>query len=425
MCLRFGRQREVKTCAARGVVASPQAATMRFDDGAADAKSHAGPKGLGGKEGIEDLVRLLWRQPHAGIRDGHHNFLVSRSLRLDGKLARAVHVLHRVDAVDNEVHHHLLQLNRISHDLGKVFRQLGSERDGVRHCLAAQENDHLSNDLVYIYELPLRRTLLEEQAGVADDIRCTGYVPDYSRGCFARLFDHWSAGGEQAQAGPGVYDCRRNRLLHLVRQGSSQFSQGGHPADVCEIRLRLTQRFVGTFTFGYVARQFRRSNNAIRGILYRRNCQSNVEQGAVLAHADRLEVVDPLASREPPNNRSFFVTTIKGNNQRDVLANGLFRTVPEQAFCALIPTGDYAIQIFAHNRIVRRFHNGSQQTGRLLCSLAFGDVRRATHEFHQIPGCVQNRMTDSVDVFDNATCKKDSEFQLVMRLLSYRAIEYL
>jgi len=29
-------------------------------------------------------------------------------------------------------------------------------------CLAAQEDDHLSNDFVYIYELPLRKTLLEE-----------------------------------------------------------------------------------------------------------------------------------------------------------------------------------------------------------------------------------------------------------------------
>jgi len=36
---------------------------MRFDDGAADAKSHAGAVGLGSKEGIEDLVRLLRGSP--------------------------------------------------------------------------------------------------------------------------------------------------------------------------------------------------------------------------------------------------------------------------------------------------------------------------------------------------------------------------
>jgi len=43
---------------------------MRFDDGAADGRSHAGAVGFGSKEGIEDLVRLLRGQSHAGIADG-------------------------------------------------------------------------------------------------------------------------------------------------------------------------------------------------------------------------------------------------------------------------------------------------------------------------------------------------------------------
>jgi hypothetical protein len=58
-----GRQGETKACSARGVVSSPQAPTMRFDDGAADAKLHAGTVRLGGKEGVEDLVRLLPGKP--------------------------------------------------------------------------------------------------------------------------------------------------------------------------------------------------------------------------------------------------------------------------------------------------------------------------------------------------------------------------
>jgi hypothetical protein len=32
---------------------------MRFDDGAADSQSQAGAVTLGGKEGVEDLVRVL------------------------------------------------------------------------------------------------------------------------------------------------------------------------------------------------------------------------------------------------------------------------------------------------------------------------------------------------------------------------------
>src|SRR5258707_462405 len=111
--LGLGGYTEAKTCAARGVVGSPQAATMRFDDGAANAKPHAGPVGLGSKEGIEDLFLLLWGQPHAAVRDGHHNFLVFLQLRPNCELACPIYVLHRFDAIDHEVHQHLLQLHTI------------------------------------------------------------------------------------------------------------------------------------------------------------------------------------------------------------------------------------------------------------------------------------------------------------------------
>src|SRR5258708_9576584 len=426
LCVRRdrGRQGELKSCTPPRGTGGPQAATMRLDDRATDGQPHTGSVNLGRKECPEGLVRLLRRQSPTGIADQDQQLTIA-GFGLDDELASATRFLHSIDAVEHEVHENLLQLHTVRHDLWKTLSKLGMDRDRVAVRLAAQQDNHFSNEFIYINQLPLRRVLLEQRADSANDVRRARYIVNESRwGCACPCHVRFIA-TKPSQAGFGVRCCCRNRLLDLVRQRSGQLSHGSHPADVCEIRLRLTQSFFGTFAFGYVPRQFRCSNNAIRGILYRRNCQSNVEQAAVLAHADRLEVVDPLASRESLNNRSFFVAMIRGNNQRDVLANRLFRSVPEQAFCALIPTGDYAIQIFAHNRIVRRFHNGSQQTGRLLCSLAFGDVRRATHEFHQIPGCVQNRMTDSVDVFDNATWKKDSEFQLVMRLLSYRAIEYL
>src|SRR5260370_27933855 len=56
-------------------------------------------------------------------------------------------------------------------------------------------------------------------------------------------------------------------------------------------------------------------------------------------------------------------------------------------------------------------------------TLALGDVRRAPHELHQIPGCVQTRMADGVDVFDGAARKKDSEFQFVFQLFSDCSID--
>ena len=97
---------------------------MRFNDGAADGQTHTGAMRLRGKEGMEDLVRLLWRQSHSGIADGHHNLFMFRSLRVNGELAWPIHILHRIDAVSDEVHHNLLQLHAISHDIGKIRRQL-------------------------------------------------------------------------------------------------------------------------------------------------------------------------------------------------------------------------------------------------------------------------------------------------------------
>jgi hypothetical protein len=45
MGLEFGEEREVKACATGRVFGSPQAASMRFNDGATDPKAHASPVG--------------------------------------------------------------------------------------------------------------------------------------------------------------------------------------------------------------------------------------------------------------------------------------------------------------------------------------------------------------------------------------------
>src|SRR6266481_8042325 len=98
----------MKTSATRRVVSSPQAAAVRFNDGAADPKSHTGAVSLSGKEGVEDLLRLLRGQPHAGIADRHHYLFALRTPRIDGQRARPIHIFHRIDAVHDEVHHDLL-----------------------------------------------------------------------------------------------------------------------------------------------------------------------------------------------------------------------------------------------------------------------------------------------------------------------------
>jgi hypothetical protein len=147
MDLDFGGKAEVKACAARRSIGSPQAAAVRFHDGTADPKAHAGAVRLGGKKGIKDLVRLLMGKSHSSIANRHHNLLVLPSLRLDGQLARPIHIPHRINAIYHEIHQHL-QLHSIPHDLRNICRQLRLDRYGVPRYFTAQEGDHLSNGFV-------------------------------------------------------------------------------------------------------------------------------------------------------------------------------------------------------------------------------------------------------------------------------------
>src|SRR6266566_5397595 len=104
-----------------------------------------------------------------------------------------------------------------------------------------QKSDHLSNDFLHVNELPFRSTLLEEQPRSLDDFRCTCSVSNDSHSSRACLFEIWCVGGKPAHTGLGIGDGGGNRLIHFVRQRSSQLSHGGHPVHVREVCLRLTQ----------------------------------------------------------------------------------------------------------------------------------------------------------------------------------------
>src|SRR5882762_7346910 len=208
---------------------------------------------LGSKECIEDLIQLFWGQPYPGITDRDQQLTVLR-LRSDRKIPPGVHVLHGVDSIKHKVHENLLQLHRVSHNPWKICRQFSPDRYGVTRCLAAQEDDYLSNDFVHINRLMLWRTLPEEQADPADDFGGTGCVFSHSRRSLTRLVQIGIVARKPAQAGIGVSDGGGNRLIYFVRKGCGQLSHGCHAADVCEIRLRLAQRVFGMLALGDVRR---------------------------------------------------------------------------------------------------------------------------------------------------------------------------
>ena len=81
--------------------------------------------------------------------------------------------------------------------------------------------------------------------------------------------------------------------------------------------------------------------------------------GAVLAPADRLVVLDPLAPRDPGPDVQLFlaVVVIISNDDVDLLADGLIRRVAVQRGRRIVPGQDLPAQILGHDRVVGVLHH--------------------------------------------------------------------
>jgi len=211
-------KREAKSGAASRVGCGPQAAAVGLDDRPADREPHARALSLGAEERVKDLVRLLRRNAHSCIRDRNQQLTTSGHQGSDCKLALALCVLHRLDTVEHEIHENLLQLHSVSHDPRQVLRQFSKNRNGMSGCFAAQQDNHLLDDLAHIHQIGLRRALLKQLSKPADDIaarvtamtiRAADSRASPISGCFAR---------QPPQASSGIGRRGRNRLVDLMRQ---------------------------------------------------------------------------------------------------------------------------------------------------------------------------------------------------------------
>src|SRR5688572_31855214 len=93
---------------------------MRIDDGPADGQAQTEPVLLRGHERLEDSVHCFTDDARATIRYGEVQdvALVGRG---NGEAAiRGRGFSHRVARVDDQVQHHLLELDAIGHDFGDV-----------------------------------------------------------------------------------------------------------------------------------------------------------------------------------------------------------------------------------------------------------------------------------------------------------------
>jgi hypothetical protein len=85
---------------------------MRLDDPPTDRQSHAGSLRLGGEERLENAFGFLsGRKPDARVAHRNQQLAILAPLRRDAEFA--AFILHRLDAIEHEVHQHLLQLHAI------------------------------------------------------------------------------------------------------------------------------------------------------------------------------------------------------------------------------------------------------------------------------------------------------------------------
>ena len=91
------------------------------------------------------------------------------------------------------------------------------------------------------------------------------------------------------------------------------------------------QRRLGSLALGDVAGDLRGADDVACGGADRRDGERHVDALAVLVHTHRLEILDPFAAADLPENPVGFLAPMRRNDQGNMLADGFSRGISEQA----------------------------------------------------------------------------------------------
>src|SRR6266576_1702323 len=114
----------------------------------------------------------------------------------------------------------------------------------------------------------------------------------------------------------------------------------------------LKQRLFCALTFSDIACDLRRADSLIVRTCDRRHGQRDLNQRPVLAHSDRLIVLDAFAGLQPGDNVGLFVYMILRNQNRYWLADYFISCIAEHTLSSSVPTGDDAIKGLRNDCIV-------------------------------------------------------------------------
>jgi len=136
----------------------PEPSPMSLNDRAADRQTHTHSLSLGRVEGFKQAREALQRQPRPGIPHPDAHAFRRVGFRADLQFAPAVTVAaHRLDGVDDQVDHHLLNLHPIAAKEWQGLGEVRLDRGADLNDLTPSENDRVADRFIYVEPLHLRR----------------------------------------------------------------------------------------------------------------------------------------------------------------------------------------------------------------------------------------------------------------------------
>jgi hypothetical protein len=194
---------------------------MSLYDGAADGESDSHTVGFGRIERFEDLVCSLRRETDSRVFHAEPDLVPFSPFSSNQQLSRAiVDCAHRVSSISKHIQDDLLKLDAVTDDKREVIRKLMPQNHAASLDLSQRQCRHLSNRFIQVHRFGRRLFLAVKRPQSRDYVRGPVAIANRAPGRFPRALDVWGIGGKHPQAGAGIGDDSRERLVDFVRDRS-------------------------------------------------------------------------------------------------------------------------------------------------------------------------------------------------------------
>src|ERR1700754_4070033 len=162
---------KLKGSAMRDDRAYPYASPVRFHNRPADGQAHAHPRRLRRVKRLEKALDVLGSDARSRIEHSDKRTTRVVLARADCYLPRPlIDCARRFNGVDDQVQHHLLELDTIAFNERQVVGKLHPHRHAVLLGLTARQRDDLTNRLIDLQPLLAWWNILDEATNSRRDL---------------------------------------------------------------------------------------------------------------------------------------------------------------------------------------------------------------------------------------------------------------